>query len=141
MSEKTIIRIKGLAQVVVVSVIHLIIIYFLNLKMGAWEGVGGLEIVLTYCAPVFLLYATCVRSLKTKKIRYNVVWLLTSLLPSAAILFKIKEITGAEPGEPVFIEFHFEQGYMELMFFFPIVYSVIQLLLWASMWFMILSKE
>ncbi|MFC6652176.1 hypothetical protein [Paenibacillus rhizoplanae] len=141
MSERMIIRIKGLAQVAVVGIIHLLIISFLNLKKGAWEEVGGLQIALTYCAPVFLLYATCMRSLKTKKIRYNLVWLLTSLLPSAAILFKIKEIAGAEPSEPVFIELHFEQGYLELMLFFPFIYSVIQLVLWVSMWIMILSKE
>ncbi|WP_339223647.1 hypothetical protein [Paenibacillus sp. FSL H8-0332] len=141
MSERTIIRIKGLAQVVVVVIIHLVIIFFLDLKKGEWEEVGGLQIALTYCAPVFLLYATCMRSLKTKKIRYNLIWLLTSLLPSAAILFKIKEIAGAEPSEPVFIELHFEQGYLELMLFFPFIYSVIQLVLWVSMWIMILSKE
>lgn len=141
MSEQTIIRIKGLAQVVVVVIIQLVIIFFLDLKKGEWEEVGGLQIALTYCAPVFLLYATCMRSLKTKKIRYNLIWLLTSLLPSAAILFKIKEIAGAEPSEPVFIELHFEQGYLELMLFFPFIYSVIQLVLWVSMWIMILSKE
>ncbi|ETT79736.1 hypothetical protein C173_01217 [Paenibacillus sp. FSL R7-277] len=136
-----IIRIKGLAQVAVVGIIHLLIISFLNLKKGAWEEVGGLQIALTYCAPVFLLYATCVRSLKTKKIRYNLVWLLTSLLPSIVILFKLKEAAGAEPSESAFIVLHFEQGYLELMLLFPFVYSVIQLLLWVSMWFMILSKE
>lgn len=35
-----IIRIKGLAQVAVVGIIHLLIISFLNLKKGAWEEVG-----------------------------------------------------------------------------------------------------
>ncbi|MFD2876529.1 hypothetical protein ACFTAO_12090 [Paenibacillus rhizoplanae] len=54
--------------------------------------------------------------------------------------FKIKEIAGAEPSEPVFIELHFEQGYLELMLS-PFIYSVIQLVLWVSMWIMILSKE
>ncbi|WP_340022430.1 hypothetical protein MHI24_25890 [Paenibacillus sp. FSL K6-1096] len=141
MNKQTDYRIKGIAQVALVIIIHLGFIVFLKIKTVEWQEVKRAEVILTYCAPIFLLYATCIRSLKTKKLRYNLIWLLISLLPSIAILFKIKEIASAEPAEPVFIEFHFEQGYLELMLFFPVIYSVIQLILWAAMWFMILSKE
>ncbi|MEK3903443.1 hypothetical protein [Paenibacillus sp. FSL R7-0179] len=141
MSEKMYLRMKAIAQVALVVILHLGIITFLRIKTEEWQEVEGMEMVLTYCAPVFLLYATCIRSLKIKKLRYNLIWFLISLLPSVAILFKLKEAAGAEPSESAFIVFPLEQGYLELMWFFPVVYSVIQLLLWASMWFMILSKE
>lgn len=133
--------ITGIAQVALVIIIHLGLIVFLRIKTVEWPEVTGAEVILTYSAPAFLLYATCIRSLKTKKLRYNLIWLLISLLPSIAILFKLKEIASAAPVEPVFIELHFVQGYLELMLFFPFIYSVIQLILWAAMWFMILSKE
>ncbi|WP_238654793.1 hypothetical protein [Paenibacillus piscarius] len=141
MNKKPTYWITGITQVALVIIIHLGLFVFLQIKTVEWPEVTGAEVILTYCAPVFLLYATCIRSLKTKKLRYNLIWLLISLLPSTAILFKLKEIASAEPVEPVFIEFHFAQGYLELMLFFPVIYSVIQLILWAAMWFMILSKE
>lgn len=141
MNKKPNYWIKGIAQVAFVIMIHLGLIVFLQIKTVEWPEVKGAEVVLTYTAPAFLLYATCIRSLKTKKLRYNLSWLLISLLPSIAILFKFKEFASAAPVEPVFIEFHFAQGYLELMLFFPFIYAVIQLVLWAAMWFMILSKE
>ncbi|NOU78475.1 hypothetical protein GC101_06225 [Paenibacillus sp. LMG 31459] len=140
MHKKMILTIKGVMQVLVVIVIHLGMIYFLEMKTEEWEGVGKQEIFITYCCPLILLSVTCAMALKTKKIMCNLIWLAVSLIPSIALLLKLKEeAVAAEQTEPVFIEIHFSQGYVELMMLFPFLYSVIQILFLMAMLIMIVS--
>ncbi|WNS46397.1 hypothetical protein [Paenibacillus sp. MMS20-IR301] len=145
MPERIPLGIKRIAQVVVqvalAVLFHLALILYLNLKPVKWDDVGIYDVLVTYCCPVVLASATCVMAIKTKKIRYNLVWFITSFLPSAAILYELKEQAGAEPSESAFITWDFPPPSFELMLFFPLVYSVIQVILMFAMWIMKVTRE
>ncbi|WP_157685471.1 hypothetical protein [Paenibacillus donghaensis] len=133
MREKSIFRIKGIGQVIGVVILHMLIINFLNIKISNWEGEEIKLIILIYCIPIILMYITCMMSLKAKKVKYNLFWLIISLFPSTFILFYLKDIQGNKANVPGIVDtsyfnFNFDKGQIELMFLFPLTYLVIQLI-------------
>ncbi|WNS46401.1 hypothetical protein [Paenibacillus sp. MMS20-IR301] len=145
MPERIPLGIKRIAQIVLqvalVVLFHLALILYLNLKTVKWDDVGIYDVLVTYCCPFVLVSATCMMAIKTKKIRYNLVWIITSFLPSAAILFNLKTQAVAEPSESAIIIWNPPPGLLELMLFFPLVYSFIQVILMIAMWIMKVTRE
>ncbi|MEK4347657.1 hypothetical protein [Paenibacillus sp. FSL P4-0184] len=138
-SEFKNIRIKAILQVLIVVFLHFITIYFLKLKTEDWDEEIVKQMFLMYSAPIFLTYISCVMALKTRKLRYNIAWLVISTLPSMRILFYLKEYQGKKSANPGFVEFDIPQ--IELIYLFPVSYLGIQLILIFLMLIMIFSKE
>lgn len=132
-------RNKAILQVLFVVFLHFITIYLLKLKTEDWDEEIVRQMFLMYSASIFLTYMSCMMALKTRKLRYNITWLVISTLPSLRILFYLKEYQGGESGNPGFIEFDIPQ--IELIYLFPVSYLGIQLILIFLMLIMILSKE
>jgi len=138
-SEFKNVRIPAILQVLMVVFLHFITIYFLKLNTEERDEGIVRQMFLMYSAPIFLTYMSCKMALKTRKLRYNIAWLVISTLPSMRILFYLKEYQGKKFGNPGFIEFDFPQ--IELSYLFPVSYLGIQLILIILLLVMILSKE
>ncbi|WP_419886295.1 hypothetical protein [Paenibacillus sp. B-A-8] len=138
-SEFKNVRIPAILQVLMVVFLHFITIYFLKLNTEEWNEEMVRQMFLMYSAPIFLTYMSCKMALKTRKLRYNIAWLVISTLPSMRILLYLKEYQGKKSGNPGFVEFDFPQ--IELSYLFPVSYLGIQLILIILLLVMILSKE
>lgn len=90
------VRIKAILQVLIVIFLHFITIYFLKMKTGNWDEEIVKQMFIMYLAPIILMYMSCMMALKTEKLRYNIAWLVISILPSMRILFYLKELQGTD---------------------------------------------
>lgn len=141
-SEFKNIWIKAILQVLIVVFLHFITIYFLKLKTGNWGKEIVKQMFSMYSAPIILMYMSCMMALRTKKLRYNIAWLVISILPSMRFLFYLKELQGREPEVSGIIEFNILAfDHMDIIYIFPVSYLGIQLILIVLMLIMILSKE
>lgn len=138
-SEFKNVRIPAILQVLMVVFLHFITIYLLKLNTEEWNEEMVRQMFLMYSAPIFLTYISCKMALQTRKLRYNIAWLVINTLPSMRILFYLKEYQGKKSGNPGFIEFDFPQ--IELSYLFPVSYLGIQLILIILLLVMISSKE
>jgi hypothetical protein len=139
-------RMKVLLQVTIVVFLHLIIIYLLGMKTGKLEVEVVKQMFIMYAAPIILLNVSCKIALKTEKLRYNISWLVISIVPSMRILFYLKELQGKESsGSGVvglsFFDIKPDFDQISLIYFFPIIYLGIQLVLIFLLLIMIVTKE
>lgn len=127
-------RMKAILQVTIVIFLHLIIIYLLGMKTGKLEVEVVKQMFIMYAAPIILLNVSCKIALKTQKLRYNISWLVISIVPSTRILFYLKELQGKESRGSGVVDLRFfdmkpDFDQISLIYFFPIIYLGIQLVL------------
>ncbi|MEK5236070.1 hypothetical protein NST99_10265 [Paenibacillus sp. FSL L8-0470] len=134
MKNKFITRIRAISQVVFIVILHLFVIHIMDLKVGKWEEEGIRHIFIVYSVLIILLYVTCMMSLVTKKLKYNLIWFCISTIPSISILFFLNKIQGNNVTGSGFIDFKFDDGFVELMILFPFSYLLIQLALVVALW-------
>ncbi|OMD05698.1 hypothetical protein MKX34_09890 [Paenibacillus sp. FSL R5-0636] len=139
---------KAILQVTIVIFLHLIIIYLLGMKTGKLEVEVVKQMFIMYAAPIILLNVSCKIALKTQKLRYNISWLVISIVPSTRILFYLKELQGKESRGSGVVDLRFfdmkpdfDQISLSLIYFFPIIYLGIQLVLIFLLLIMIVTKE
>lgn len=87
------------------------------------------------------MYVTCMMSLVTKKLKYNLIWFCISTIPSFSILFFLNKIQGNKATGSGFIDFKFDEGFVELMILFPFSYLLIQLGLVVALWILKFPKN
>ncbi|OME04177.1 hypothetical protein BSK54_05350 [Paenibacillus odorifer] len=139
-------RMKALLQVTIVVFLHLIIIYLLGMKTGKLEVEVVKQMFIMYAAPIILLNVSCKIALKTEKLRYNISWLVISIVPSTRILFYLKELQGKESRGSGVVDLSFfdikpDFDQISLIYFFPVIYLGIQLVLIFLLLIMIVTKE
>ncbi|AIQ73552.1 MULTISPECIES: hypothetical protein [Paenibacillus] len=139
-------RMKAILQVTIVIFLHLIIIYLLGMKTGKLEVEVVKQMFIMYAAPIILLNVSCKIALKTQKLRYNISWLVISIVPSTRILFYLKELQGKESRGSGVVDLRFfdmkpDFDQISLIYFFPIIYLGIQLVLIFLLLIMIVTKE
>lgn len=139
-------RMKAILQVTIVIFLHLIIIYLLGMKTGKLEVEVVKQMFIMYPAPIILLNVSCKIALKTQKLRYNISWLVISIVPSTRILFYLKELQGKESRGSGVVDLRFfdmkpDFDQISLIYFFPIIYLGIQLVLIFLLLIMIVTKE
>ncbi|OMC77971.1 hypothetical protein BK125_10320 [Paenibacillus odorifer] len=139
-------RMKVLLQVTIVVFLHLIIIYLLGMKTGKLEVEVVKQMFIMYAAPIILLNVSCKIALKTEKLRYNISWLVISIVPSTRILFYLKELQGKESRGSGVVDLSFfdikpDFDQISLIYLFPIIYLGIQLVLIFLLLIMIVTKE
>lgn len=134
MKNKFITRIRAISQVVFIVILHLFVIHIMDLKVEKWEEEGIRQILIVYSVLIILLYVTCMMSLVTRKFRYNLIWFCISTIPSISILFFLNKIQGNNVTGSGFIDFKFDEGFVELMILFPFSYLLIQLALVVALW-------
>ncbi|MEK3865658.1 hypothetical protein MHH60_19500 [Paenibacillus sp. FSL H7-0716] len=139
-------RMKALLQVTIVVFLHLIIIYLLGMKTGKLEVEVVKQMFIMYAAPIILLNVSCKIALKTEKLRYNISWLVISIVPSTRILFYLKELQGKESRGSGVVDLSFfdmkpDFDLISLIYLFPIIYLGIQLVLIFLLLIMIVTKE
>ncbi|WP_179089535.1 hypothetical protein [Paenibacillus odorifer] len=137
---------KALLQVTIVVFLHLIIIYLLGMKTGKLEVEVVKQMFIMYAAPIILLNVSCKIALKTEKLRYNISWLVISIVPSTRILFYLKELQGKESRGSGVVDLSFfdikpDFDQISLIYLFPIIYLGIQLVLIFLLLIMIVTKE
>ncbi|WP_340397911.1 hypothetical protein NST50_10615 [Paenibacillus sp. FSL E2-0202] len=137
---------KALLQVTIVVFLHLIIIYLLGMKTGKLEVEVVKQMFIMYAAPIILLNVSCKIALKTEKLRYNISWLVISIVPSTRILFYLKELQGKESRGSGVVDLSFfdikpDFDQISLIYFFPVIYLGIQLVLIFLLLIMIVTKE
>lgn len=116
--------------------LHLFVIRFrfLNLKSKAWEEEAVRQAYIVSFVLILLLYATCMISLITKKIRYNLIWLCISTIPSVSLLILFYNSKEYEPTENNFIDLNFDSGFFELVIIVPVIYIVVQIIFIFVLW-------
>ncbi|MEC0134941.1 MULTISPECIES: hypothetical protein [Paenibacillus] len=139
-------RMKAILQVTILIFLHLIIIYLLGMKTGKLEVEVVKQMFIMYAAPIILLNVSCKIALKTQKLRYNISWLVISIVPSTRILFYLKELQGKESRGSGVVDLRFfdmkpDFDQISLIYFFPIIYLGIQLVLIFLLLIMIVTKE
>ncbi|MEK8206087.1 hypothetical protein NST41_10880 [Paenibacillus sp. FSL L8-0696] len=137
---------KAILQVTIVVFLHLIIIYLLGMKTGKLEVEVVKQMFIMYAAPIILLNVSCKIALKTEKLRNNISWLVISIVPSTRILFYLKELQGKESRGSGVVDLSFfdmkpDFDQISLIYFFPIIYLGIQLVLIFLLLIMIVTKE
>ncbi|MEK4104352.1 hypothetical protein NST28_09760 [Paenibacillus sp. FSL R10-2791] len=137
---------KAILQVTILIFLHLIIIYLLGMKTGKLEVEVVKQMFIMYAAPIILLNVSCKIALKTQKLRYNISWLVISIVPSTRILFYLKELQGKESRGSGVVDLRFfdmkpDFDQISLIYFFPIIYLGIQLVLIFLLLIMIVTKE
>lgn len=141
MKNKFITRIRAISQVLFIVILHLFVIHIMDLKVGKWGGEGIRQIFIVYSVLIILLYVTCMMSLVTRKFRYNLIWLCISTIPSISILFFLNKIQENKATGSGFIDFKFDDGFVELMILFPFSYFLIQLVLVIALWILKFPKN
>ncbi|OMF98874.1 hypothetical protein BK147_08590 [Paenibacillus sp. FSL R7-0337] len=134
MKKFFILSIKAILQVIFIVFFHLFIIRFLNLKSEAWEEEAVRQAYIVSFVLILLLYATCMISLITKKIRYNLIWLCISTIPSVSLLILFYNSKEYEPTENNFIDLNFDSGFFELVIIIPFIYIVVQIVFIFVLW-------
>ena len=104
--------IRAISQVLFIAVLHLLVIHFLNLKVGVWDEEATRQAFLVYSVLTLLLFVTCMMSLVTKKLRYNLTWFCISTIPSISLLILLNISKVNEPIENNFIDLNFESGFL-----------------------------
>ncbi len=141
MKNKFITRIRAISQVIFIVILHLFVIHIMDLKVGKWGEEGIRQILIVYSVLIILLYVTCMMSLVTRKFRYNLIWFCISTIPSISILFFLNKIQGNKAIGSGFIDFKFDDGFIELMILFPLSYLLIQLVLVIALWILKFPKN
>jgi len=116
------------------------------MKTGKLEVEVVKKMFIMYAAPIILLNVSCKIALKTEKLRYNISWLVISIVPSMRILFYLKELQGKESRGSGVVDLSFfdikpDFDQISLIYFFPIIYLGIQLVLIFLLLIMIVTKE
>ncbi|CQR54710.1 hypothetical protein [Paenibacillus riograndensis] len=111
--------------------LHLILIYFLKIRIEGW----GTELLKysfkVYFVPLLLCFINSFLCIRTKRLKYHVNWFLVTMIPSFLLILFFKAIQGvgdSEYGVVVSIEF-FPKYQVEMLFLLPWSISIIQFIL------------
>ena len=111
--------------------LHLILIYFLKIRIEGW-GTELLKVSFkVYFVPLFLCLINSFLFIRTQRIKYNVIWLLVTMLSSLLLLLFFKAIQDDGDSEyGVFVSTEFFPKYqVEMLFLLPWSISIIQFIL------------
>jgi hypothetical protein len=111
--------------------LHLILIYFLKIRIEGW-GTELLNISFrVYFIPLLLCFINSFLFIRTQRIKYNAIWFLVTMLSSLLLLLlfnAIQDDSDSEYGVFVSIEF-FPKYQLEMLFVLPWSISIIQFIL------------
>ncbi|AIQ40446.1 hypothetical protein MKZ24_27630 [Paenibacillus sp. FSL R7-0297] len=141
MKNKFVTGIRAVSQVFFIAVVHLFVIHFLNIKAEAWDEAAVRQAIIIYSVLFIILYVTCMMSLVTRRVRYNLLWFCVSTIPSVGFLFLLHKDKVSEPAEYGFIDLKFDSGLFELVMIFPFYYLVIQIILVVALWVLKFPKR
>ncbi|MFC6652175.1 hypothetical protein [Paenibacillus rhizoplanae] len=110
--------------------IHLILIYFLEIRIEGW----GTEIIILLCKTYFLPFCMCfINSLlfiRANRRGDQITWFLFTVIPSSLLLFLFVELQGVEPRGYAVVSFELFQKYQaEMLYVLPLGILVIQSLM------------
>lgn len=131
-------KLRILVHVGLVVLFHFIVICFL--EIGLSETVALKSACIAYFSPITLLCTTCGMSLQANKFRYYLLWISASTLPSFFILNDLGQMQTNKEAVAGFVDLsHFnnmdiDYGQISLLFYFPIVFSIIQIILMLVLW-------
>ncbi|MEK8212496.1 hypothetical protein [Paenibacillus sp. FSL L8-0463] len=122
---------QAILYVLIVVGLHLILIYFLELRIEGW-GAGLLEFSFkVYFVPLFLCFINSFLFIRTQRIKYHVTWFLFTTLPNSLLLLFFKGIQSSGDSEDavvVSIEL-FPKYQVEMLILLPGSVLVIQFFL------------
>ncbi|OMC78110.1 hypothetical protein BK125_11110 [Paenibacillus odorifer] len=122
---------QAILYVILVAGLHLILIYFLKIRIEGW-GTELLNISFkVYFIPLLLCFINSFLFIRTQRIKYNAIWFLVTMLSSLLLLLffnAMQDDSDSEYGVVVFIEF-FPKYQVEMLFLLPWSISIIQFIL------------
>ncbi|ASA20439.1 hypothetical protein B9T62_06245 [Paenibacillus donghaensis] len=125
---RKLIFIKSMLYISSIILLHVVLIYFLKMWVEEWGKSMLIELRMTYILPLLLLSFNCFLCLRKRFLKYLKAWIITSTIPSLFILFSIKvnlDLVKSNNAENM-IGVTFPNYYVELVYFFPIFYFIIQ---------------
>ncbi|WP_339173167.1 hypothetical protein NSQ55_10755 [Paenibacillus sp. FSL H7-0943] len=122
---------QAILYVILVVGLHLILIYFLKIRIEGW-GTELLNISFkVYFIPLLLCFINSFLFIRTQRIKYNAIWFLVTMLSSLLLLLffnAMQDDSDSEYGVVVSIEF-FPKYQVEMLFLLPWSISIIQFIL------------
>ncbi|MEK5438559.1 MULTISPECIES: hypothetical protein [Paenibacillus] len=122
---------QAILYVLLVVGLHLILIYFLKIRIEGW-GTALLNISFkVYFIPLLLCLINSFLFIRTQRIKYNAIWFLVTMLSSLLLLLffnAIQDDSDSEYGVVVSIEW-FPKYQVEMLFLLPWSISIIQFIL------------
>ncbi|MEK3944662.1 hypothetical protein NSQ91_11270 [Paenibacillus sp. FSL R7-0048] len=122
---------QAILYVILVVGLHLILIYFLKIRIEGW-GTELLNISFkVYFIPLLLCFINSFLFIRTQRIKYNAIWFLVTMLSSLLLLLffnAMQDDSDIEYGVVVSIEF-FPKYQVEMLFLLPWSISIIQFIL------------
>lgn len=122
---------QAILYVILVVGLHLILIYFLKIRIEGW-GTELLNISFkVYFIPLLLCLINSFLFIRTQRIKYNAIWFLVTMLSSLLLLLffnAIQDDSDSEYGVVVSIEW-FPKYQVEMLFLLPWSISIIQFIL------------
>lgn len=122
---------QAILYVILVVGLHLILIYFLKIRIEGW----GTELLNSsfkvYFIPLLLCFINSFLFIRTQRIKYNVNWFLVTMLSSLLLLLffnAIQDDSDSDDGVVVSILF-FPKYQVEMLFLLPWSISIIQFIL------------
>ncbi|CAM4383509.1 hypothetical protein PATY110618_11405 [Paenibacillus typhae] len=108
---------------------HLILIYFLEIRIEGWETELIKESIKVYFLPLLLCFINSLMIIRSRRVKYHVTWFLLSTIPSSLLLMFFKSIQDIGERERQFVSIELFPKYsLEMFSFLPGGLLVFQLL-------------
>ncbi|WP_339255104.1 hypothetical protein [Paenibacillus sp. FSL P2-0136] len=110
--------------------VHLILIYFLEIRIEGWAT--GIIILLckTYFLPLCMCFINSLLFIRANKREEQITWFLFTVIPSSLLLFLFVELQGIEPRGYAVVSFELFRKYQfEMLYLFPLGILIIQFLM------------
>lgn len=108
---------------------HLILIYFLDIRIEGWETELIQELIKVYFLPLLLCFINSLMIIRSRRVNYHITWFLVSMIPSSLLLILFKSIQDTGERERQFVSIELFPKYsLEMFTFLPGGLLVFQLL-------------
>lgn len=122
---------QAILYVLLVIGLHLILIYFLEIRMERWGTALLEETIRVYIIPLILCSVNAIIISRNRRIKYKINWFLVTMLSSLLLLLFFTAVqTDGEPYEGGFVTIEFFPKYqLEMLFILPWSIAIIQFIL------------
>ncbi|ETT53532.1 hypothetical protein C162_07249 [Paenibacillus sp. FSL R7-269] len=122
---------QAILYVLLVIGLHLILIYYLEIKMERWGTALLEETIRVYIIPLILCSVNAIIISRNRRIKYKINWFLVTMLSSLLLLlFFIAVQNDGDSDEGRIVSFQFFPKYqLEMLFILPWSIAIIQFIL------------
>lgn len=122
---------QAILYVLLVIGLHLVLIYFLEIRMERWGKALLEETIRVYIIPLILCSVNAIIISRNRRIKYKINWFLVTMLSSLLLLLFFTAVQNdGDPYEGGFVNIEFFPKYqLEMLFILPWSTAIIQFIL------------